>query len=176
VAVRPVVLYPEPVLLSPTREVETVDEQTRELIRDLTETMYAAPGIGLAANQVGEPLRICVVDPTAGESPGQLRVFVNPRIVHEEGAQTDEEGCLSFPDITLQVERAYRVRVQALDADGRPFELDAEDLLARVIQHEIEHLDGQTFLRNVSALKREMVKREIKKRMKNGDWVTAAAR
>lgn len=175
-AVRPVVLYPDPVLLAPTQEVEGVDARVRELIQDLTETMYAAPGIGLAANQIGVPSRVCVVDPSAGEAPGQLRVFVNPRIVHEEGSQSDEEGCLSFPDITLQVERAFRVRVQAQDAEGRPFELEAEELLARVIQHEIEHLDGQTFLRNVSALKREMVKRDIRKRMKNGDWVTASTR
>jgi len=174
--VRSIVLYPDPVLLSPTREVLAVDDHVRSLVRDLTDTMQAAPGIGLAANQIGEPIRVCVVDPSAGETDGELRVFINPSIQLQEGIQTDEEGCLSFPGVTLEVDRADRIRVRALDAAGVPFVLAADGLLARVILHEIEHLDGQTFLRNVSALRREMVKRDIRKRIKNGDWVTTADR
>ena len=174
-AIRPIVLYPDPVLLRPTLEVEKVDQEVRDLIRDLVETMYAAPGIGLAANQIGEGRRVCVVDLSVGETPGDLKVLVNPRVVSVEGSQTDEEGCLSFPDVTLEVERAERATVEALDAEGRPFTLSGEGLLARAMLHEIEHLDGHTFLRNVSALKRQLVTRQIKKRMKAGDWVAVPA-
>jgi peptide deformylase len=173
-AVRPVVLYPDPVLLRPTRPAPAVDDEIRALAEDLVDTMRAAPGIGLAANQIGRTWRVCAVDPSAGDDPGSLRVLVNPVVVAEEGRQTDEEGCLSFPDITLDVERARRIRVVALDLDGRSEEVEAEGLLARVMLHEIEHLDGQTFLRNVSALRRELVKREIRRRVRNGDWVAAA--
>ena len=174
-AVRPIVLYPDPVLLRPTRPVDVVDASVRDLIRDLIDTMHAAPGIGLAANQVGESLRVCVVDLSVGETPGDLNVFVNPRVVAVEGAQVDEEGCLSFPDVTLEVERAARATVEALDAEGRPITVSAEGLLARAMLHEIEHLDGQTFLRNVSPLKRQLVTRQIRKRMKAGDWVAVPA-
>jgi peptide deformylase len=137
--------------------------------------MYAAPGIGLAANQVREGLRVCVVDLSVGETAGELRVLVNPHIVSVEGSQVDEEGCLSFPDVTLEVERALRATVEALDAEGRPFTLTGEGLLARAVLHEIEHLEGQTFLRNVSPLKRQLVTRQIRKRMKAGDWVAVPA-
>ena len=174
-AVRPIVLYPDPVLLRPTRPVEGVDQAVRELIQDLIDTMHAAPGIGLAANQVGESRRVCVVDLSVGESPGDLKVLVNPRVVAVEGSQVDEEGCLSFPDITLEVERAVRATVEALDAEGRPITVTGEGLLARAMLHEIEHLDGQTFLRNVSPLKRQLVTRQIRKRMKAGDWVAVPA-
>jgi peptide deformylase len=175
-AIRPIVLYPDPVLLTPTSEVADVDETVRALVRDMTETMYAAPGIGLAANQIGVSLRVCIVDVSGGEREGELEVFVNPRIEEVTGSEVGEEGCLSFPDITLDIERGTRIRVRALDAEGRPFVLEAEDLLARAIQHEVEHLEGRVFLQNVSALKRELVKRQIKKRMKSGDWVATAAR
>jgi len=174
-AVRPIVLYPDPVLLRPTRRVEQVDDATRELVRDMTDTMVAAPGIGLAANQVGVGLRVCVVDLSAGETPGELHVFVNPEIREAEGAEIGEEGCLSFPDVLIDVERGFRITVDALDLEGRAFSLTAEGLLARAIQHECEHLDGHTFLRNVSPLKRDMIKRKIKKRIEAGDWVAATA-
>jgi len=174
-AVRPIVLYPDPVLLRPTRPVETVDQAVRELIQDLMDTMHAAPGIGLAANQVGESRRVCVVDLSVGETPGDLKVLVNPRVVAVEGSQVDEEGCLSFPDVTLEVERAMRATVEALDGEGRPITVTGEGLLARAMLHEIEHLDGQTFLRNVSSLKRQLVTRQIRKRMKAGDWVAVPA-
>jgi len=172
-AIRPIVLYPDPVLLRPTEVVPAVDEDVRRLVEDMRDTMYAAPGIGLAANQVGDSRRVCLVDLSTGEEPGALIVLINPRIVEADGRQTGEEGCLSFPDVTLEVERAQRIRVEALGLDGQPFALAADDLLARAIQHECEHLDGQVFLRNVSSLKRELVKKQIRKRIRAGDWYAA---
>ena len=174
-ALRPIVLYPDPVLLRPTRRVDAVTPEVRDLVRDMAETMYAAPGIGLAANQVGEEVRVCVVDLSAGEREGELRVLINPEVREVSGIDQAEEGCLSFPDINLEIERPLRAVVDALDLDGKPFTVDAEGLLARVMLHEIEHLDGQTFLRNVSSLKRELVKRQIRRRMKSGEWVAAVA-
>lgn len=175
-ALRPVLLYPDPVLLRPTEPVGVVDDAVRRLVDDMVETMIHAPGIGLAANQVGVSRRVCVVDLSVGEEPDALHVLINPVVLHTEGSQFGEEGCLSFPDILIDVERAQKVRVRALDRDGEPYELEAEELLARAILHECEHLDGQTFLRNLSPLKRELVKKRIKKRIKAGEWVVAASR
>jgi peptide deformylase len=163
------------VLLEPTEPVDTVDDEVRRLVQDMTDTMYAAPGIGLAANQVGVPARVCIVDLTAGEKPGELKVLINPDVKRVEGSQIGEEGCLSFPDITLEVDRPLRTTVEALDVDGKTYVIEAEGLLARAMLHEIEHLDGHTFLRNVSPVRREMVKRRIRKRIKAGDWVAAVA-
>jgi peptide deformylase len=168
---RPIVLYPDPVLLTPTKEVEIIDDEIKTLVADMVETMYAAPGIGLAANQVGVGKRVCIVDLSVGETPGELKVLINPRIVETGGADTAEEGCLSFPDITLDIERPLTATVEAQGLDGKTFRIEAEGLLARAMQHEIEHLEGRTFLQNVSSLRRELVKRQIKKRMKAGDWV-----
>jgi peptide deformylase len=170
-AIRPIVLYPDPVLLRPTKPVGVFDSELADLVRDLIETMHAAPGIGLAANQVGVSRRVCVVDLAAGEEPSGVHVFVNPRIVSFEGRDTAEEGCLSFPDINLDIERGWRVAIEAQDVEGRPFTATYEGLMARAVQHECEHLDGQVFLRNVSSLKRELVKRQIRKRIKAGEWV-----
>jgi peptide deformylase len=170
---RPIVLYPDPILLRPTQPVEQVDDEVRALVDDMVETMNAAPGIGLAANQIGDSRRVCIVDLSAGEKLGSLIVLVNPRIVEANGRQVGEEGCLSFPDITLEVERAEHVRVEALDRHGKTFELAAEGLLARAILHECEHLDGQVFLRNLSPLRREIVRRQIRKRIEAGTWNAA---
>jgi len=175
-AVRPIVLYPDPVLLRPTRKVDAVTDEIRELVRDMVDTMYAAPGVGLAANQLGAPYRLLVVDLTVGEKPDDLRVLVNPEIRATEGSQIGDEGCLSFPDVTLEIDRPFRAEVTATDLDGNPVEIAGEGLMARALLHEIEHLDGETFLRNVSPLRRELVKRQIRKRMKTGDWVAAAAK
>ncbi len=170
-AVRPLVLYPDPVLLKPTRKVESIDGELHEIVRDMVDTMYAAAGVGLAANQIGVPLRVLVTDASGAEDgEGGARVFINPVITVEEGSQIGDEGCLSFPDITLEIERAEKVTVEALDLQGEPFTFKAEGLLARAILHECEHLDGQVFLRNVSSLKRELLKKQIKKRIKAGDW------
>ena len=174
-AIRPIVVYPDRALFEPTRPVEEFDDELRELVDDMVDTMYAAPGVGLAANQIAVPRRLLIIDLTAGEKPDQLFVFVNPRITRADGKQVGDEGCLSFPDLNLSVARAQQVTVEAQDLDGRPFELEAEDLLARAIQHECEHLDGQVFLRNLSSLKRELVRREIRKRIKAGDWTAAPA-
>ena len=175
-AVRPIVLYPDPVLLKPTDPVAAVDDEVRDLVKDMIETMYAAPGIGLAANQVGVSRQVCVVDLSVGEKEGELKVFVNPRVVSAEGSEVAEEGCLSFPDIHLDIERPFAATVEATGLDGKPFTLVATGLLARAIQHEIEHLSGRVFLQNVSPLKRELVKRQIKKRIKAGDWLPVIER
>ena len=172
-AVRPLVLYPDPILLRPTVTVAEVDDEVRRFVEDMRDTMYEAPGIGLAANQLGDTRRICIVDVTAGEQPDSLVVLINPVIAELVGCQTGEEGCLSFPDVTIDVERAEKIRVEALGLDGRPYELEAEGLLSRAIQHECEHLAGQVFLRNISALKRELVKKQIRKRIRAGDWFAA---
>lgn len=169
-AILPIVLYPDPGLLKPTEPVATVDDGLREFVDDMALTMNAAPGIGLAANQVGDRRRVCIIDLSVGEEEGHLHVFINPRVLRTEGSQVGEEGCLSFPDILFDVTRAEHVEVEALDLDGNSFILEAEGLLARAILHECEHLDGQTFLRNLSSLKRNLVKRKIKKRIEANDW------
>lgn len=175
-ALRPIVLYPDPVLLTPTEPVAALDDDIRTLVRDMVDTMYAAPGIGLAANQVGVGKRVCVIDLSVGETPGDLKVFINPRIVASSGSEVAEEGCLSFPEIHLDIERPFAATVEAEDLDGKTFRVAAEGLLARAMQHEIEHLEGRVFLMNVSPLKRELVKRQIKKRIKAGDWVATFER
>jgi peptide deformylase len=175
-AILPITLYPDPVLLRPTEPVEKIDNETRRLVQDMVDTMVHAPGIGLAANQVGVSRRLCVIDLSSGQEPGALHVFINPQIKEATGSQVGEEGCLSFPDITLEIERASQVAVESLGLDGERTTITVEGLLARAILHECEHLDGKTFLRNVSSLKRELVKRQIRKRIKSGDWVEAAAK
>ncbi|MCL6560291.1 MAG: peptide deformylase, partial [Firmicutes bacterium] len=134
------------------------------------ETMYANKGIGLAAPQVGVLRRLAVLDPSAGEDPAAKLVLVNPVILVKEGVQIGEEGCLSIPGFREDVKRAYRVRVRAQDLDGNPFETEGEELLARAIQHEIDHLDGILFLQHLSLLKRDLIKRKIKKLRKEGEW------
>ena len=175
-AILPIVLYPDPVLLEPTREVTEIDDEIRRLVTDMEQTMYAAPGIGLAANQVGVPLRLCLVNITGGDDPAELKVLINPTI-HERSPESEvgEEGCLSFPDILIDVPRPFAIDVEATDLDGNRRRWREEGFMARVIQHEVEHLDGHVFLENISPLKREMVKRKIKKRIQTGDWVSTAA-
>jgi peptide deformylase len=175
-ALRPIVLYPDPILLKPTETVERIDDEVVSLVGDMIETMHAAPGIGLAANQVGASKRICVVDLSVGETADDLHVFINPRIVEVSGREVAEEGCLSFPDIHLDIERSFVVTVQALGLNGETFSLAAEGLLARAMQHEIEHLEGRVFLQNLSPLKRQLLKRQIDKRIKAGDWVAMVER
>jgi peptide deformylase len=154
--------------------VEEVDDSVRQLLADMVETMQAAPGIGLAANQVRRTERVCVVDISAGQEEGQLHVFINPEILETEGWHVDEEGCLSFPGINIDIERPFRVRLRALDLEGEAFEFEADGLLGRCIQHECEHLEGHTFLRNLSGLKQGIVKRRIRKRIKDDDWVATS--
>lgn len=157
---------PDPRLRTVARPVESVTEAERELAGDMLETMYEARGIGLAATQVNRPVRIFVLD--LSETRDQPKVFVNPEITRREGRQTCEEGCLSVPGVYAEVERAEQITVRALDADGRPFELEADGLLAVCVQHEIDHLDGKVFIDYLSPLKRRMVERRLKKQRKTG--------
>ncbi len=175
-AILPITLYPDPVLLRPTERVKQVDEEIRRLVQDMVDTMVHAPGIGLAANQVGVSLRLCVIDLSTGQEPAALHVFINPQIKEASGSQVGEEGCLSFPDITLEIERAHLATVESLGLDGERTTVTVEGLMARAILHECEHLDGKTFLQHVSSLKREVVKRQIRKRIRSGDWVEAAVK
>jgi peptide deformylase len=172
-ALRPIVLYPDPVLLSPTEPVGEITEEIRTLVEDMIATMHAEPGVGLAANQVGVPVRLMVIDLSAGEEPGQVRVFVNPEIVSSQGSQVGDEGCLSFPGIVEVLERPMKVTLRATDLEGRPIEEVAEGFYARAVCHEIDHLDGVVFLSRMSSLKRNLVKRKIRKLQDAGEWSVA---
>lgn len=153
--------YPDPRLRQPARPVETVDDRIRTLVDDMLETMYAAPGIGLAATQVNVRKRIVVMD--VSEEKNRPLAFINPTLLEREGESEAEEGCLSVPGFYETVRRAGRVRVGALDRDGEPFEFDASGLLAVCIQHEIDHLDGKLFVDYLSALKRDRIRKKLEK-------------
>jgi peptide deformylase len=156
-------IYPDPVLRVKCREVTEFDAALRKLAADMVQTMHAAPGVGLAAPQVGSDLRLAVVDTSVGENPADLKVFVNPRIVHREGMETDTEGCLSLPGLTDKVDRPLKITVQAQDLAGKPFELQAEDYQARAICHEVDHLDGILFTDHLRGLRKERARRALKK-------------
>jgi peptide deformylase len=153
--------YPDARLHTVAKPVQAVDARIRKLIDDMAETMYAAPGIGLAATQVNVHERIVVID--ISETHDDLRVFINPEIVAQSGREESEEGCLSVPGVFDKVTRAERVTVRALDRDGKPFELDADGLLAVCIQHEIDHLKGKVFVDYLSSLKRNRIKAKLMK-------------
>lgn len=162
--VRTILHYPDPRLRRQARPVVEVNDQVRQLVDDMAETMYQAPGIGLAAIQVNEAWRIVVID--FSESRDQLHVFINPEILYREGEQEREEGCLSVPGIYEPVIRANRIRVRALNRDGKPFELDTEGLLATCIQHEIDHLDGKVFVDYLSRLKQTRIRKKLEKQQR----------
>ena len=163
--IRPILLYPDKRLRNPGKEVEEFDAELHELIDDMAETMYAAPGVGLAAPQLGVSKRLFIVDVATDEDePSDLRVFINPEIVEAEGETTFNEGCLSFPGIREDIDRAERVKVRAFDRDGKPFELEADGLLAIAIQHETDHLDGKLMIDHLSVLRRRLVHRAMSKR------------
>lgn len=162
--------YGDPVLETPAEPVTEFSGELRQLAEDMFETMYANKGIGLAAPQVGVSKRLAVIDASAGEDPAAKLVLVNPVILVKEGVQIGEEGCLSIPGFREDVKRAYRVRVRAQNLEGSFFETEGEELLARVIQHEIDHLDGILFLQHLSLLKRDLIKRKIRKLVKAGEW------
>jgi len=166
VAVLEIRQYPDPVLKGGCGPVEDVTPDIRALIDDMAETMYDAPGVGLAAPQVGVPLRLAVIDASTEEHKMPLLVLINPEIVSYEGEVEEEEGCLSVRGYYAMVKRYARVRVRALDRDGNQFEVDGEGLLARALQHELDHLDGMLFLDRISPLKRDLFKRKLKKQMK----------
>ena len=165
-----IVKYPEPVLEQPGEPVTEFNAELRKLVADMFETTYASQGIGLAAPQVGVPKRITVVDLSMGKDPKQKLVLINPEIILSEGRQYEEEGCLSFPEIREKIVRAAKVRIRAQDSNGKWFEMDGEELLARAFQHEIDHLDGVVFLFRMSALKRSLNLRKIRKMQNEGTW------
>jgi len=160
-ALRNILHYPDPRLRQLAKPVPTVDAGVEHLVADMAETMYAAPGIGLAAVQINVAQRVVVID--ISESRDQLQVFINPEIIERDGHQVFEEGCLSVPGIYDEVERARHVRVRALGRDGQPFELEAEGLLATCIQHEIDHLDGKVFVDYLSRLKQQRIRKKLEK-------------
>jgi peptide deformylase len=162
--------YGDPVLETRAEPVTEFNGELRQLAEDMIETMYANKGIGLAAPQVGVSRRLAVIDPSAGEEEQARLVLVNPEILVKEGVQIGEEGCLSIPGFREDVKRAYRVRLRAQDLDGNFFETEGEELLARAMQHEIDHLDGILFLQHLSLLKRDLIKRKIRKLVKAGEW------
>ena len=163
--IRSIITYPDKRLREPGQEVEQFDEALDALIDDMAETMYAAPGVGLAAPQIGVSKRLFIIDVATDEDePSDLRVFINPEIVAAEGDTTFNEGCLSFPGVREDIDRAERVTVRALDKDGKPFELEADGLLAIAIQHENDHLDGKLMIDHLSVLRRRLVHRAMTKR------------
>jgi peptide deformylase len=168
--VRPIVKYPEPVLQRPAAPVTEFNEELRTLVDDMFESMYAAQGIGLAAPQVGVSKRVTVLDLSFQKIPEDKIVLINPEITFKQGKQYGEEGCLSLPDIHEKVSRAAVVKVRAQDLDGKWREYDGEELLARAFQHELDHLDGVLFIFRVSALKRDLIQRRIRKLQKAGEW------
>jgi len=166
----PIVKYGDPILEKPTVRVERFDPELEQLAEDMFLSMYAAQGVGLAAPQIGLNLRLAVIDVTAGKNPEAKIVLANPEIIHAEGEKREEEGCLSIPGFRGYVVRPQFVTVQAQDAKGQPFEMRGEDLLARAFCHEIDHLNGILFLQHLSLLKRDLIKRKIKKLKKQGGW------
>jgi peptide deformylase len=165
-----VVKWPDPVLAKKGVEVTTFDDRLKTLVEEMFESMYEAQGIGLAAPQIGISERITVIDVSFKKNPSDKLALINPVIVEMEGKQVEEEGCLSLPDIREKVSRAAWVKVKAQDASGKWFEVEGEELLARALQHEIDHLDGVLFIDRISRLKRELVMRKIKKAIKNNEW------
>ena len=165
-----IVKYPEPVLSQPGEPVTEFDAELKKLVDDMFETMYSAQGIGLAAPQVAVSKRVTVIDLSGGKDPEQKLVLVNPEVIFREGKQYEEEGCLSFPEIREKVQRASKVKVRAQDLKGKWFEMDGEELLSRAFQHEIDHLDGTLFIFRMSALKRDLVLRKIRKMQREGTW------
>ncbi|MBV8673117.1 MAG: peptide deformylase [Acidobacteriaceae bacterium] len=168
--IREIVKFPEPILERPTEPVIEFNDELRKFVDDMFESMYAAKGIGLAAPQVGVSKRLTVIDLSFQERPEDKIILINPEIVLREGKQYEEEGCLSLPEIREKVSRAAKVKVRAQDLDGKSFEMEGTELLARAFQHEIDHLDGILFIRRVSALKRDLILRRIRKMQKAGEW------
>ena len=166
----PIVKYGDPVLETPGAIVTEFDEALKKLVDDMFESMYAAHGVGLAAPQIGIGKRIAVIDVTFKEDPNAQLVLVNPEIIKKQGKQSGSEGCLSLPDFRETVTRANVVTVRAQDLKGKWFETTGEELLARAMLHETEHLQGRLYISHISALKRDLMKRKIKKLMRAGEW------
>ncbi|HSC29634.1 MAG TPA: peptide deformylase [Vicinamibacterales bacterium] len=168
--IRPILRYGEPLLHQPATEVTAFDDDLRRLIDDMIETMYAAPGVGLAATQIGVPLRLFVADLSVGRDPEGLIVMVNPRWGEREGMQVEDEGCLSVPGFTASVVRPARAVLHGLDRHGEPGTVEATGLLARAFQHEMDHLDGLVFVDRLRGIKRDLIVRRIQKLKRAGRW------
>jgi peptide deformylase len=168
--IRPLLRHGAPVLHRPADPVASITPEIQTVVDDLVQTMYAAPGIGLAAPQIGVPLRIFVVDITAGRSTGELIVMVNPEFVEREGMQVEDEGCLSVPGFNASVVRPARTVVRGLDRQGVERTVEATGLLARAFQHEIDHLDGTLFIDRLRGIKRDLIVRRIQKLKRSGKW------
>jgi peptide deformylase len=166
----PIVKFGNPVLEKPSEKVTVFDEELKKLIEDMFESMYAARGVGLAAPQIGISRRVAVVDVTFKEDPEAKLVLINPEVIHKEGRHAQSEGCLSIPDFRENVSRAKVVTIRAQDVNGKVFEKTGEDLLARAFQHETDHLNGKLYISHISALKRDLIKRKIRKLAKAGEW------
>jgi len=166
----PIVKYGDPILEKPTALVKKFDAELEALTEDMFASMYAAQGVGLAAPQIGKSMRLTVVDVTGGKNPEAKIVLANPEIIHAEGEVREEEGCLSIPGFRGYVMRPQFVTIRAQNAKGESFEIRGENLLARAFCHEIDHLNGILFLQHLSMLKRDLIKRKIKKLRKQGEW------
>ena len=162
--VRTILHYPDKRLRERGKKVEAITDEVRKLIDDMAETMYAAPGVGLAATQIGELIQLFIIDIADNEEPSDLRVLINPEILEATGELTWQEGCLSFPGVTEEIDRAAKVRVRAQDRDGKWFELEAEGLLAIAIQHEFDHLQGLLMIDHMGPLKKRLTHRKMIKR------------
>jgi peptide deformylase len=168
--VYPIVKFGHPVLEKKAATITEFDDELRKLVEDMFESMYAAHGVGLAAPQIGISKRIAVIDVTFKEDPEAKIVLVNPEIIHTEGRQTSSEGCLSIPEFREKVTRPMRVTARAQNLEGKVIEVSGEELLARALLHETDHLNGKLYIAHVSALKRDLMKRKIRKLMKAGEW------
>ena len=168
--IRPILKYGDATLQEKAEDVEAITPEIDVLVNDMIETMYAAPGVGLAAPQVGVPLRIFVVDISLGRDPAGLIVMINPQFVVREGMQLEEEGCLSVPGFEATVVRPTRAVVKGLDRDGTMHERDGSGLLARAFQHEMDHLDGKLFIDHLRGIKRDQIVRKVKKLTRAGKW------
>jgi peptide deformylase len=166
----PIVKFGNPVLEKPAETVSAFDDELKKLVEDMFESMYEARGVGLAAPQIGISKRLAVIDVTFKEDPNAKLVLVNPEIIHSEGKHTQPEGCLSIPEFREPVTRASKVTVRAQDIDGKWYEKTGDDLLARALLHETDHLNGKLYISHISALKRDLMKRKIRKLIKAGEW------
>ena len=169
-AVLPIRKYGDDVLRLPTTPIAEIDASLQKLIDDMVETMYAAPGIGLAANQVGASKRLMVIDLSVGKRPNELHVFINPEMLEAEGELNEEEGCLSVPDFTETVQRPLRVKLRYLDRNGIEREMSGEGLMARAMAHEVDHLNGNLFIDHLRGFRKDRILKKIQKLAKSGMW------
>ena len=168
--IRPILKFGDSTLHVPAARVEAVTPEIQKIVDDMIETMYAAPGIGLAAPQVGVPLRIFVIDLSLGHTADELKVFINPEFVERDGMQLEEEGCLSVPGFNATVPRPLRAVVKALDREGTERRVEGSELLARAFQHEMDHLDGMLFVDRIRGIKRDLIVKKIRKLARAGKW------